>query len=118
MDAEVVVLGDEPLNDGMRVSVRFRRDFIVVDADRVLAAARRAYLTLHTQATPDDAARGVTCAADAVFTLLETDGLLGDAVDARLAARADDGLQVAGWVAEFVGPEMNPLVAGGCANCL
>ena len=39
---EGVIVGDEPLADGMHLAVRIRRDFTVSDAARMLAAARSA----------------------------------------------------------------------------
>jgi hypothetical protein len=35
--------------------------------------------------------------ADAIFTILEAAGLLGNAADSALAAHASDGLQPGGW---------------------
>jgi hypothetical protein len=40
----------------------------------------------------------VSCAADALFVLLEHPGLLGDAVDNQLAGYAAEGLAVGGWI--------------------
>ena len=57
----------------MTISVRMRRDFVVTDAARLMATARRIYLDLNPQATPDEAAAQVTCAADAMFALPPSD---------------------------------------------
>src|SRR5262245_7782201 len=97
-----MVIGDEPLVDGMNISVRYRRDFVVTDAARLLDAARGVFCELNPDASPDDAAEVVTCAADAIFTILEGDGLVGDAIDARLASRERDGVKVLGWRAQVV----------------
>jgi hypothetical protein len=86
-----VVSGDEPLADGMHIAVRLRRDFTVSDATRLLAAARAAYLELNPGATQNDAAEVVTSATDAIFTLLEHDGLLGHTADRALAAHSGHG---------------------------
>lgn len=74
---------------------RLRRDFTVTDAARLLTAARTAYALANPGASPQDAAAAVTSAADAMFTILESEGILGRAVDHALAARLGDGLQAA-----------------------
>src|SRR5262245_20579265 len=73
VSGDITVTGDDPLVDGMTISVRMRRDFVVTDAARLMATARRIYLDLNPQATPDEAAAQVTCAADALFMILEAD---------------------------------------------
>jgi hypothetical protein len=78
--------GEEFLADGMHVVIRLRRDFTVADAARLLAAARAAYTRVNPAAGPQDAAAAVTTAADAAFTILQSDGLLGHAPDRALAA--------------------------------
>lgn len=110
------VVGDDPLVDGMALSVRLRRDFTVIDADRLLAAARRIFRELHPDASAADAATIVTGAADALFMVLEHAGLIGDAADNRLAGLAADGLAVAGWRAQVTINEPDPLPAG--PDCL
>ena len=107
---------DEPLADGMHIAIRLRRDFTVVDAGRVLAAARAAYLQLTPGATEDDAVEMVTCASDAIFTLFERDGMLGEAADARLESYRQSGLAVGGWVAQVTVDEPVRLLPGG--RCL
>lgn len=102
--------------DGMRIAVRLRRDFVVTDAERLLAAARRAYVRLAPGATEQDAAQEVTSAADAVFTLLEQAGLVGGAADAALAACEDEGLAVGGWRAQVTFGDPHPLPPG--PDCL
>ena len=112
------MVGDEPLVNGMALSVRLRRDFTVTDADRLLAAARRLYRELHPGTSVDEAAGMVTCAADALFVILEHAGVLGDATDSRLADRAADGLGTGGWRAHVVVGEPAPLPPGPRADCL
>jgi hypothetical protein len=104
--------GDELLVDGMHVVIRLRRDFTVTDAARLLAAARAAYTLVNPDSGPQDAAAAVTTAADAVFTILESNGLLGHACDRALAARAEDGLQPGGWRAQVTINEANRLPPG------
>jgi hypothetical protein len=40
-DFDIEVIGDDPLVDGMTLSVRLRHDFTVTDTGRLLATARR-----------------------------------------------------------------------------
>jgi hypothetical protein len=115
---DIDVIGDDPLVDGMSMSVRLRRDFTVADAGRLLAAARRAFVELNPGASAEDARAMVSCAADALFVLLEHAGVLGDAVDGRLAERAADGLAIEGWRAEVVLNEPDPLDPDPGRNCL
>ena len=84
----------------MHIAIRLRIDFTVTDAARLLAAARAAYARANPGAGPQDAVVAVTGAADAVFTILESEGLLGHAADRALAARAGDRLQAGGWRAQ------------------
>lgn len=118
MDEEDGVIGNEPPVDGMTISLRYRRDFQVTDAARLLEAARRVYLDLHPGSTAEGARAAVTSAADAVFTILEFDQLLGDRIEARLAAREEDGLSLGGWRAELVIDEPWPLSRDPLGNCL
>jgi hypothetical protein len=89
--------GDEPPVDGMHVVVRLRRDFTVTDAVKLQAAARAAYTQVNPATGAQDAAAAVTSAADAIFTILESEGLLGPTADRTLADGARDGLQPGGW---------------------
>ncbi len=102
----------------MRLSLRLRRDFTVTDADRLLAAARRAYRQLNPGTSAREAEGMVTGAADALFVILEQAGLLGDTIDDRLAAHAVDGLALGGWRARVVLNEPFPLAPGPRSNCL
>jgi hypothetical protein len=99
MDHENIA-GDEAPADGMHVAVRLRRDFTVTDAVKLLAAARAAYIRANPGTGPPDAEAAVTSAADAVFTILESHGLLGPAAGRALAGSAGDGLEPGGWRAQ------------------
>ncbi|MGI5183263.1 hypothetical protein ACQEVZ_44100 [Dactylosporangium sp. CA-152071] len=110
-EAQFSIDGDDPLRDGMHLSVRLRYDFTVTDAARLLAAARRLHLDLHPDATPEEAAAIVTCASDAIFTVLEHAGL-DEALEARLADHTADGLEAGGFRAQAVIDEPDPLPAG------
>ena len=112
------MIGDDPLVDGMSLSVRLRRDFTVTDADRLLATARRMYAELNPGTSAEQARTMVSCAADALFVVLEHAGLLGDAVDARLAGYVEDGLRVEGWRAQVVPNEPRPLSPEDRRDCL
>jgi hypothetical protein len=117
MPGDDTMIGDDPLANGMALSIRLRRDFTVTDADRLLAAARRIYRELNPDASADEAAAMATSAADALFVVLEHAGLLGDAADSRLADHAADGLAVGGWRAQVVINERHPLSPGPRSNC-
>jgi hypothetical protein len=111
-------IGDDPLVDGMSLSVRLRLDFTVTDADRLLARARRIYLDLNPGTSAEEADSMVSCAADALFVILEDAGLLGDTADGRLAGHLQHGLAVGGWRAQVVPNEPWPLSAQPRADCL
>ena len=116
-DIMIEEIGNDPLANRMSLSVRLRRDFTVTDADRLLTTARRIYCELN-DTSADEASEMVTCAADALFVILEHAGLLGDATYSRLAAYAVDGLEVGGWRARAVTNEPWPLAPGPRSNCL
>jgi hypothetical protein len=103
------VIGDDPLVNGRNLSVRLRRNFTVTDADRLLATARRTYREHNPGASAEEACEIVSCAADALFVILEHVGLLGEAVDSRLAGYTPSGLAVGGWRAQVVLNEPDPL---------
>jgi hypothetical protein len=96
----------------MHIVIRLRRGFTVTDAARLLAAARAAYARASPGTGPQDAAAAATSAADAIFTILGTDGLLEHATDPALAARASDGLQPGGWRAQVTLDEAHRLPRG------
>lgn len=108
---DMVTVGDTPLADGMTISVRYRRDFVVSDAAGLLETARRMFRELN-HASPEEATAAVTCAADAIYTLLEHDGLIGETIDARLAGHEPDGLTALAWRAEVVLNDPEALPAG------
>jgi hypothetical protein len=60
----------------------------------------------------------VSCAADALFVVLEHAGLLGDVAENLLAGYASDGLEVGGWRAQVVPNEPWPLSPGPRQDCL
>jgi len=106
------IAGNEPPADGMHVVVRLRRDFTVTDAVKLLAAARAAYTRANPGTGPQDAEAAVTSAADAIFTILESQGLLGPAAGRTLAGSAGDGLQPGGWRAQVTLNEAYRLPSG------
>jgi hypothetical protein len=112
------MVGDDPLVDGMSLSVRLRMDFTVTDAGRLLATARRIHQDLNPGTSAEEARTMVSCAADALFVILEDAGLLGEAVDGRLAGNAPDGLEVGGWRAQVVPNEPWPLSPRPRGDCL
>lgn len=118
MPGDDSMIGDDPLANGMALSLRLRRDFTVTDADRFLAAARRMYRELNPDTSAAEASGTVTCAADVLFVLLEHAGLLGDAADSRLSSHAAEGLAVGGWRAQIVTNEPAPLSPVPRSNCL
>lgn len=122
---------------GMTISVRIRRDLVIVDPDRFLAAAREAYRDLNPECSQTDAANAVTNVADAMFALLDraasfpagtgapaTPPIWPDprrpecgpgapAPGVRVTDRAD-GLSPAGWLQHVVLGEAQPLQDYGC----
>lgn len=67
---------------GMTISVRTRRDVVVMDPDRFLAAARQALRDRNPELTDAEAAEAVADVYNAVHALLDRDGALAaDAVD-------------------------------------
>jgi hypothetical protein len=117
-DLDVEVIGGDPLVDGMTLSVRLRYDFTVTDAGRLLATARRLYRELNPDASPDGTEEMVTCAADALFVVLEHAGVFGAATDGRLAGYGADGLAACGRIAQAVINEPRPLSPHPLGNCL
>jgi hypothetical protein len=111
------VIGNEPLADGMHIAFRLRQDFTVTNAQRLLAHARAVYIELNPGTTEETAAAMVTCAADAIFTLLERDGVIGNAIDAALAAHADHGLALGGSRAQVTFNEPHRLPPGPRQDC-
>jgi hypothetical protein len=89
------VVGDEPLVDGMNISVRIRT-VTVTDADRRLAEARHMYRELHQGTSADTAAVMVTCAADALYMVLEHAACSATWATADLPATSPTGWQSPG----------------------
>lgn len=106
------IIGDEPLRDGMKLSVRSRQDFTVADAEALLAAARRVYVALHPGSTAQDAQDAVSSAADVMFQLLEM-----VSAPERLHMWQGYGLSVEGQRSHVVVDEPRPLPAGLLAQC-
>ncbi|MFG1953868.1 hypothetical protein [Micromonospora sp. NPDC048830] len=86
--------GAEAPKAGMTISIRTRRDVVVVDPDRFLAAAWQALRDRNPGLTDAEAAEAVVDVHDAVHALLDRDGTLaadagqGSAVDTRPAPLA------------------------------
>src|SRR2546430_16423540 len=53
---DIMVIGDEPLVDGMNISLRYRRDLVGTHAAPPLDAAPRGFCGLEPPATPPQAA--------------------------------------------------------------
>lgn len=70
------------------------------------------YQDLNSGATDQDAAEVVTCAGDAIFTLLEHAGVLGSAADSALAAYEPEGLTLGGQRAQVTFNDPDPLPSG------
>ncbi|MEV1120064.1 hypothetical protein AB0I91_33870 [Actinosynnema sp. NPDC049800] len=115
---------DEPSSPvaGMTISVRTRRDVVVVDPERFLAAARAAYRELNPGLTDAEVAEAVADVTDAAYALIDRDGdLVPDPAHAgrpplpgvRVPDRPD-GLSPAGRVQELVLDEPQPLQDYGC----
>lgn len=105
----------------MTISVRTRRDVVVVDPDRFLAAARSAYRELNPDLTDAEVAEAVADVTDAAFALIDRHGDLVTDPDragdpplpgTRLPDRPD-GLSPAGRIREVVLDEP-PLQDYGC----
>lgn len=119
---------------GLVISIRVRRDLVVVDPDRFSAAARAAYRELNPDAGDAAAAKTVADVTDTVHTLLERALADIDSPLTRLLGRASsapevgrgapapgvrgtggpDGLCPAGWLGEVVLGEPRPLQDYGC----
>ncbi|MGW3858022.1 hypothetical protein [Micromonospora arida] len=111
---------------GMVISVRTRRDVVVVDPERFMAAARQALCDRHPGLTDAQAAEAITNVHDAVHALLDRDGTLAaDAVNGEMVGLGGrrpgvrvsgrpDGLSPAGWLQEVVLDDAQPLQDYGC----
>ncbi len=104
----------------MTISVRTRRDVVVVDPARFLAAARAAFRELHPDVSDEEAAEIVADVYDAVGVLLDLDGkLAADAPEMPIGCRGTppgqrvldrpDGLSLAGELQQIVLDDPMPL---------
>jgi hypothetical protein len=119
---------------GMVISVVTREDVVVMDPDRFLAAARRAYRSDNSDLTEDDAVAFVVDVYDAVSALLDRYGSLASA-DPEVAAGGTtrtrmsggfgylpgdrvtgraDGLSPAGSITKILLARPRPLQDYGC----
>ncbi|GAA4077770.1 hypothetical protein [Actinomadura miaoliensis] len=110
---------------GMVISIRSREDVVIVDPERFLATARRAYLELHPEATEATAAEAVADVHDAVWALFERHGRLVESQPFPTVGRGaplpgvrtldrPDGLSPAGSIQRIVLNEDRPLQDHGC----
>ncbi|MGW0518457.1 hypothetical protein [Crossiella sp. NPDC003009] len=83
----------------MTISVRSRRDVVIVDPERFLAAARQGCRDLYPEATEAEADAQVAGVRDAVFLLLDRDGQLApwDRSAGPEHGPRPDGLAAAGF---------------------
>ncbi|GAA0450973.1 hypothetical protein Aca07nite_55310 [Actinoplanes capillaceus] len=114
-----------PPRAGMTISVRSRRDVVVVDPDRFLAAARQALRDGDPELSEAQAQAAITDVYDAVHVLLDRDGqLAADEADDLVGVRGrppgvrvtdrPDGLSPAGHLQEIVVVDGPPLQDYGC----
>jgi hypothetical protein len=115
---------------GMTISIRTRRDVVIVDPDRFLVAARKALRDVNPSLTEVQAVNELVDVTDAVYALLDRDGQL--AADQLGAAMSDlevgagapgpgslvvdrsDGLSPAGRLQQVVLNEPQSLQDYGC----
>jgi hypothetical protein len=108
----------------MTISIRTRRDVVIVDPERFLASAREAFRELN--GLPDDAAvEEISDVHDAVHVLLDRFGRLAADAPATLIGRGGprpgervpdrpDGLSPAGELQHIVLDDPRPLQDYGC----
>jgi hypothetical protein len=106
------IIGPEPLEDGMHIAIRIRRDFMITDAHGVLRAARAAYRELNPGTSQAEADESVSSAADAIFIIPEHAGTLRAKADAALAARVPNGLTTLGQRVQVTINENHRLAPG------
>ncbi|MEV4539281.1 hypothetical protein AB0J82_36460 [Asanoa sp. NPDC049518] len=111
---------------GMTISIRTRRDVVVVDPDRLLSAARQALRDRDPGLTVAEAAQAVVDVYDAVHALLDRDGdLAADALDGEMLGAGGllpgvrvtdrpDGLSPAGRLQQVILNDPQPLQDYGC----
>ncbi|TMR90935.1 hypothetical protein [Nonomuraea basaltis] len=112
---------------GMTISVRTRRDVVIVDPERFLASARAAYRDLYPEASAESAAENVRDVYDAVHILLDRFGrLAADGPETLIRCGHSspqpgqrvldrpDGLSPAGELQRIVLEDQMPLQDYGC----
>ena len=111
---------------GMTISVRTRRDVVVVDPERFLAAARQAVRESNPEYTEAEVHAAIADVYDAVYALMDRGGnLAADAMPDETIGHGGrlpgerildrpDGLSPAGWVQEVLVDESMPLQDCGC----
>jgi hypothetical protein len=109
---------------GMTISIRTRRDVVIVDPVRFLASAREAFRELN-QLSADAAVEEISDVYDAVHALLDRFGRLAADAPATLIGRGgplpgehvsdrSDGLSPAGELQHIVLDDPRPLQDYGC----
>lgn len=105
---------------GMTISVRTRRDVVIVDPERFVASARAAYREAFPEITEERAAEDIRDVYDAVWALLERFGRLtpdapGSAgLPGQRIPDRPDGLSPAGERTCIVLNDPQPLQDYGC----
>jgi hypothetical protein len=115
---------------GLTISVRTRRDVVIIDPEKFLAAARQALRDRNPDLTDSRAAEMLTDVTEAVCALLDRDGQLaldehgvvlnepefGPGARPPRARDLDrtDGLSPAGWLQQIVFDDPRPLQDYGC----
>jgi hypothetical protein len=112
---------------GMTISVRSRRDVVIVDPTKFLAAARQAVRDFRPEMSEAEAVEAIVDVYDAVHALLDRDGQLageqiGEVIEighgaARPGVRVHDRSDVistAGWLQHVVIGEATALQDYGC----
>jgi hypothetical protein len=115
---------------GLTISIRTRRDVVIVDPEKFLAAARQALRDVNPDFTDAQVSEALTGVVDAVYALLDRDGQLGldehgatmtepeFGPGARRPGTRDldrvDGLSPAGWLQQIVLDDPRPLRDYGC----
>ena len=118
----------ESPREGMTISLRLRRDLVVVDLGRFLAAARSAYHDLNPDLHEAEVAEAIGDVHDAVRALLdhgdgraliwpgtrEPEGGRSAPLSGERVLDRPDGLSPAGLLLEVVLDERKPLQDYGC----
>ncbi|MEU6235113.1 hypothetical protein [Kitasatospora sp. NPDC047058] len=105
---------------GMTISVRTRQDVVIVDPERFLASARRAYREAFPEITEERAAEDIRDVYDAAWALIDRFGqLVADApatagLPGQRVLDRPDGLSPAGERRQIVLNDPRPLQDYGC----